>query len=226
MRRNDRQWTARVLGAIALAGIAGPAYALSSDREKTMNVKAGYSKVTQGNDKTPGVYFLKGDAATPLVVITQGSMKATGLEATMYQRPTGTKGAESSSSIQRVIINGKQAHIEQLQDKGGLMKADADRIDYDADTGIAVLTGNVVVVQQGSGTFNGEHMTYNTNTGEMEGSDAISHKPVTMTFEPKTKDAKDEPAATDKPAASDKPAVSDKPASVPAKKNGTSGDKP
>jgi lipopolysaccharide export system protein LptA len=216
MRRNDPRVGALLFGAIAIVVASTPAHALSSDREKTMNVKAGYSKVTQGNDKTPGVYFLKGDAATPLVVITQGSMKATGAEATLYQRPTGSKSAQSSSSIQRVIMTGKQAHIEQQQDKGGLMTANADKIDYDADTSIAVLTGNVVVVQQGSGTFNGEHMTYNTNTGEMESSDTTSHKPVTMTFEPKTKDAKAKPAVD-----AAKPA-----AETPAKKDGKSGDQP
>lgn len=222
MWRNDPTLAALAFGAIVLAGVARPAHALSSDREKTMNVKAGYSKVTQGNDKTPGVYFLKGDAATPLVIITQGTMKATGTEATMYQRPTGTKGAETSSSIQRVIITGKQAHLEQQQDKGGLMSTDADRIDYDADTGIAILTGNVVVVQQGSGTFKGEHMTYNTSTGEMEGTDTTSHKPVTMTFEPKTKAAKEAPAADGVKPAATPPAGT----GTPAKKDGTSGDQP
>jgi lipopolysaccharide export system protein LptA len=216
MRRSDLHLAALLFGAVAVVAIAKPAHALSSDREKTMNVKAGYSKVTQGSDKTPGVYFLKGDTATPLVVITQGSMKATGAEATLHQRPTGSKGTDGASSIQRVVLTGKQAHIEQQQDKGGLMTANADKIDYDADTSIAVLTGNVVVVQQGSGTFNGEHMTYNTNTGEMESSDATSHKPVTMTFEPKTKAEKDKPA-TDAPKAA---------AGAPAKKGGKPGDRP
>jgi len=84
----------------------------------------------------------------------------------------------------------------------------------------------VVVVQQGSGTFNGEHMTYNTNTGEMEGSDNVSHKPVTMTFEPKTKDAETKPAADEKPAVSGTPPAAGKPAPAPKKKNGKSGDKP
>ncbi|MEO7431910.1 MAG: lipopolysaccharide transport periplasmic protein LptA [Dokdonella sp.] len=222
MQRNDLHLAALAFGALSLAGLARPAHALSSDRDKTMNVKAGYSKVTQGNDKTPGIYFLKADAATPLVVITQGTMKATGSEATMYQRPTGAKGAGGSSSIQRVVITGKQAHLEQQQDKGGQMTANADRIDYDADTAIAVLTGNVVVVQQGSGTFNGEHMTYNTNTGEMESSDTTSHKPVTMTFEPKAKPEKAASAADGAKPAATSPAESNR----PAKKDGTPGEQP
>lgn len=184
MSRSEMHW---LRCALVIAGVAAGlphAQALSTDREKPMNVTADYSKITQGGDKAPGVAFLRGK-----VQITQGSIKATGAEATIYQHASAPKGSESSSSVQRVVLVGKQAHMEQQQDKGGLVSADADKIDYDADTSVAVLTGNVTVVQQGSGTFNGEHMTYNTNTGEMESSDTTSHKPVTMTFEPKTKAA-------------------------------------
>jgi hypothetical protein len=59
-------------------------------------------------------------------------------------------------------------------------------------------------------------MTYNTNTGEMESSDTTSHKPVTMTFEPKTKPASEKPASD---AAKPAPAA-------PAKKGGKPGDIP
>ncbi|MEO5626159.1 MAG: lipopolysaccharide transport periplasmic protein LptA [Dokdonella sp.] len=205
MSQSNRQVSRHVFGAVVIAILAAAplAHALSSDHEKPMNVTAGYSKITQGGDKGPGVAYLKGK-----VQITQGSMKANGAEATIYQHPT-PKGSDSGSSVQRVVLVGQQAHMEQLQDKGGTITADADKIDYDADTSVAVLTGNVTVVQQGSGTFKGEHMTYNTNSGEMESTDTTSHKPVTMTFEPKTKaaSAKDKPAA-DKPA-KDQPAKND-----------------
>ena len=207
MSPNSQHALRCALGAVVIAIFAAAplAHALSSDREKPMNVTAAYSKITQGGDKGPGVAYLKGK-----VQITQGSMKANGAEATIYQHPAAAKDSGSSgSSVQRVVLVGQQAHMEQLQDKGGTITADADKIDYDADTSIAVLTGNVTVVQQGSGTFNGEHMTYNTNTGEMESTDATSHKPVTMTFEAKTtaKPAKEKPAA-DK-AAKDTPAKKD-----------------
>jgi lipopolysaccharide export system protein LptA len=203
---------------LAIASVAGTplAHALSTDREKEMKVTADYSKITQGGDKAPGVAYLKGK-----VQITQGSMKANGAEATIYQHPTNAKGSESSSSVQRVVLVGQQAHLEQLQDKGGMITANADKIDYDADSSVAVLTGNVNVVQQGSGTFNGEHMTYNTNTGEMESTDTTSHKPVTMTFEPKTKAAA---PTNDKPAAGDAKPAAEK--SAKKKKGGTTGDTP
>ena len=83
---------------------------------------------------------------------------------------------------------GKQAHLEQVQDSDkGLMLADADKIDYDSDTGIAIFTGNVHVVQQGRSEFHGTAMTYNTNTGEMESGDNTAANRVTMTILPKAK---------------------------------------
>jgi len=184
--------------------LAAPgASALGTDRQQTMTTKSDYSKLVQSSAKSPGMAYLRGN-----VLIVQGSMKASGAEATLHQHPDGAKNAQGedvSGSVQRIVLTGKPAHLEQQQDNGGgLMTADAAKIDYDSDTGIAVLTGGVKVVQQGRGTFNGEHMTYNTNTGEMESADTASHTPITMTFEPKRKPA----AATPKPAG-DAPAKKD-----------------
>lgn len=217
-RLGARRNSAARLVLLALAALgAQSAFALSTDRQQPMNVTSDYSKLKQGSANAPGTAYLRGH-----VRIVQGSMKANGDEATIYQHPDGAKNAQGedvSGSIQRVILIGKQAHIEQQQDNGsGLMTADADKIDYDADTGVAILTGGVKVVQQGRGTFNGEHMTYNTNTGEMESVDNASHKPITMTFEPKKK-APPKPATKPgdaKPADAKPPET--KPA--PAKKDG------
>lgn len=196
------------LAALFSLAAAPAALALSSDRQQPMDVKAEYLKTTQGSDKAPGVAYLKGN-----VRIVQGTMKANGAEATVYQHPTGAKdkqGNDISGSVRRVVLTGRQAHMQQQQDGGGLVTADADSIDYDNDTSIAVLSGNVKVVQQGRGTFNGDRMTYNTNTGEMESGNTDSGRQVHLIFEPKAK-----PAATPAPAAAkpaDTPAPGDKPA--------------
>jgi lipopolysaccharide export system protein LptA len=121
-------------------------------------VTADYSKINQGKDKKPGTTYLRGN-----VRVVQGTMKANAAEATIHQKANG--------DVQRIVMTGKQAHVEQRQDGGGLMTADADQIDFDNDTSVAVLTGNVTVVQAGRGEFHGEKMTYNTNTGEMESGD-------------------------------------------------------
>ncbi len=214
LRANPENSAMRLALLLALAAAAPGALALSTDRQQTMTTKSDYTKVVQASANAAGSAYLRGN-----VQIVQGSMKAKGAEATIHQHPDGAKNAQGedvSGSIQRIVLVGKQAHIEQQQDNGaGLMTADADKIDFDSDTGIAVLTGSVKVVQQGRGTFNGERMTYNTNTGEMESADTVSHTPITMTFEPKKKPATKPTATEQKPADA-----------APAKKDGATDGQP
>lgn len=174
--------------ALVLVALAAPAaHALSSDREQPMDVKSNYSKMVQGSDKQPGHTYLRGD-----VRVVQGTMQANAAEATIHQDKAG--------EVTRVVLTGKPAHLQQQQDGGGLVKADAERIDYDHTRGIAELTGNVIVVQQGRGEFRGAHMTYNTNTGEMESGDNTAAGRVHMIIQPKAKPAA--PAAA-KPSGTD-----------------------
>jgi lipopolysaccharide export system protein LptA len=187
--------------ALALA-VAPLAHALSTDRDKPMDITADYQK-TQLNtsNKQPGVTHLRGN-----VRMLQGSLKASADEATMYQHPNGARDAQGndiSGGVQRVVLTGKRAHLEEQQDNnGGLVSADAARIDYNADSGIAELTGEVTVVQQGRGEFHGAHMTYNTNTGEMESGDTKPGNRVHIIMQPKAKPApKGAPDAPAKPAA-------------------------
>jgi lipopolysaccharide export system protein LptA len=192
------------------------AHALKSDKQQNMLINADYSKIVQNKDNNaPGVTYLTGN-----VTMDQGTTKARGDEATIYQHASNAKDAEGkdvSGDVQRVVMIGKkkQAHLEQQQDSGGLFTATSDKIDYDADTSVAVLTGNVVVVQPGRGQFKGATMTYNTNTGEMESGDKESSgQRVQMVIEPKNKGpAAAKPDATKpdatKPASEPKPATTD-----------------
>jgi lipopolysaccharide export system protein LptA len=166
--------------------------------------------VQNSNNNQPGVTYLNGN-----VTMDQGTTKARGDEATIYQHAGDAKDAQGkdiSGDIQRVVIIGKkkQAHMEQQQDGGGVFTATSDKIDYNADTSVAVLTGNVFVVQPGRGQFKGAYMTYNTNTGEMESGDKESSgQRVQMVIEPKNKaPAAVKPDAT-KPATEPKPATTD-----------------
>ena len=199
--------------ALALCLAASPfAHALGTDRDKPMDINADYQKTQLNSGGTqPGVTHLRGN-----VRITQGSLKANGAEATMYQHPANGKDAQGNSlagGVQRVVLTGKRAHLEQLQDdNGGLVTAEAEKIDYNADTGVAELTGDVTVVQQGRGEFHGAHMTYNTNTGEMESGDNTPANRVHMIIQPKAKP----PAA---PASKDA-----KPAGAPASKDAGAAD--
>ncbi|MFI4969887.1 MAG: lipopolysaccharide transport periplasmic protein LptA [Lysobacterales bacterium] len=208
MRRNERP--ARLIGlplatgvALFALGLAPAAHALGTDRQQQMKIDADYSKIKQGTAAAAGVTYLRGN-----VRIVQGSMKASGAEATLYQHPSNAKDAQGndiSGDVKRVVIVGKQAHMEQQQDGGGLMTADADRIDYDNDTSIADLSGGVSVVQQGRGEFHGAHMTYNTNSGEMESGDNTPANRVHIIMQPKAKPAA-QPAAKSAAPADAKPA--------------------
>ncbi len=176
---------------IVTAGVAGGliyaagAAALSTDRDQQLFIDANHQKSTQstsGTAKDPNITYLDG-----AVVMTQGSMKARGDHATIYQNPSGVLDADGKSgSLTRVVLVGKQAHMQQVHDGDcNLMTGDADNIDFHNDTSLAVLTGHVVVVQKDKGEFHGEHMIYNTKTGEMESGDNSPTSRVHMIMEPK-----------------------------------------
>jgi len=194
------------LAALALMLAPLAAEALTSDKQQNMLINSDHAKIVQNKDNNqPGVTYLTGN-----VTMDQGTTKARGDEATIYQHAADAKDAQGrdiSGDVQRVVMLGKkkQAHLEQQQDAGGLMTAESDKIDYNADTSIAVLTGNVVVNQPGRGQFKGAYMTYNTNTGEMESGDKTSDSQrVQMVIVPKNKPAAD--ATAPKPATPPKPA--------------------
>ncbi|MGH8041164.1 MAG: lipopolysaccharide transport periplasmic protein LptA [Rudaea sp.] len=183
----------RWIALVAALVMAQAALALQNDRSQPMNIDANYQKSTQsrtGKADDPDITQLDGN-----VVMTQGSMKAHADHATIYRNPSAVVDANGNAgSLTRVLLTGKPAHLQQLHDGDcSLMSADADRIDYSNATGVAILTGNVSVIQHGKGEFHGERMIYNTNTGEMESGDDSPSSRVHMVMQPKSQRAK--PAA-------------------------------
>jgi len=181
----------RIAATLTALGLAADAFALGSDRSQSMYIDAHYQKTTQsqtGKAGDPDITHLDGD-----VVMTQGSMKTHADHATIYKNASGvTDKNGTAGGITRVVLTGKQAHLQQVHDGDcSLMTADADTIDYLNDSGLATLTGHVVVVQKGKSELRGERMTYNTNTGEMESGDNAPGSRVRMVIEPKS----DQPAA-------------------------------
>ena len=126
------------------------------------------------------------------VIAVQGTLKMTGAKALL-----SIDGDTQISHIHVTAGPGKLAHIEQIDDAGNLMTGDADVLDYDNINGIAVLTGNAVVHQQGRGESHGDKLTYNTQTSQMTGSSG-SDGQVHMIFLPKPKPGA--PATGAKPA--------------------------
>lgn len=178
----SRRASARFALAIVVLGLlaAQPALARKSDRQQEMQVAA---KNFDGFQKPNSVSTLTGN-----VVITQGTLKATGAQAKVY--------FDADTQISRVVITGSPAHLEQLDDSGNLMLGDAATLDYDNLKGIAVLSGNASVTQKGRGEARGDRLTYNTETSQMTGESAGDGL-VHMTFKPKP-----QPAAAPAPASS------------------------
>lgn len=176
--------------AVSVVLLLAPAIGLAkqSDRNQPLN----YTAVsTDAFQKPNSVSTLKGK-----VVITQGTMRMTGDLAKIY--------LDGDSQIARIVVTGHPAHIEQLDDNNNLMTGDAATLDYDNIKGIAVLTTNAVVKQQGRGHFEGDKLTYNTQTSQITG-ESNGNGLVHGTFLPKPRPAK--PAATDAGASTPTPAT-------------------
>ena len=138
------------------------------------------------------------------VVLSQGTLKITGDLAKIH--------FDVDQNVSRIEITGAPAHIQQLDDSGNLMTGDSAKLDYDNNHGIAVLTGNAVVKQQGRGEAHGDKLTYNTETAQMSGSSG-SDGMVHMTFLPKPRSA---PAQTPAPASKPAAASTATPPATPA----------
>lgn len=146
-----------------------PALAKKSDRQQEMHIAA---KHFDGFQKPNSVSTLRGS-----VLITQGTLKASGDEAKVY--------FDGNSQIARVVITGTPAHLQQLDDHDNLVQGQAATIDYDNLKGIAVLQGTASIKQQGRGQAHGDKLTYNTQTSKMTGESAGDGL-VHMTFKPTT----------------------------------------
>jgi lipopolysaccharide export system protein LptA len=161
--------------------VIAPAHAKQSDRSQPMDVKASHF---DGFQKPNSVSTLKGN-----VIITQGTLKATGEQAKVY--------FDADTQIDRVVLTGNPAHIQQLDDNGNLMRGEASTIDYQSSKDFAVLQGHASIAQQGRGEAHGDRLTYNTQTSQMTG-DSGGDGTVHLVFQPKNKPA----AAAPAPAAS------------------------
>jgi lipopolysaccharide export system protein LptA len=177
-----------IRAALACLGLAlaADAFALKSDRDQQMLLDANHQTSMQsqtGKAGDPDITHLDGN-----VVMTQGSMKGHGDHAVIYKNPSGVVDAKGNAGkMTRVVFTGKPANMQQVHDDDcGLMTAAANTIDYDVQTGIATLTGQVVVVQKGKGESHSEHMIYDTNTGAMESGDTSLTSRVHVVMEPKT----------------------------------------
>ncbi|GGA49431.1 lipopolysaccharide transport periplasmic protein LptA [Dyella nitratireducens] len=155
------------------------AHAKTGDRNQPMNT----SQVSVNGFNAPNTIT----TLTGNVVVTQGTMKATGDVAQIY--------LDGQSQVSRIVMKGRPAHIQQLDDNDHLMTGEAPTLDYDNINGIAVLQPNAVVTQQGMGDAHADKLTYNTNTTYFTGTGNVS-----MTYLPKQRQNANAPQPAPAPA--------------------------
>lgn len=141
----------RSLLVLLLAAACAPAWALTSDREKPMDVSAGRSEFGLGE----GQSVLSGS-----VRITQGTTEVQADRAVIHQSKAG--------DILRAVLEGKPASLAQDLDDGGRLDARALNIDYDIKAEQVVFTG-AVVISQPKGEMRAERVTYDLATGKLSG---------------------------------------------------------
>lgn len=152
----------------ALLALAPAAPAKQGDRDQPVNVDAARFDGQNQPNSTMHLYTH--------VVITQGTLKVTGDRADIH--------LDANTRVDHAIVTGQPAHLQQEDDNGNLMTADAAKIDYDVSTGIAVLTGHAVVDQKGRGHAEGDRLVYDTKTSAMRGESHGDNR-VHLIFQPK-----------------------------------------
>lgn len=198
--RSSRPASVRRIAELALlvAGLAAmaPAFALKSDADQPVGIDAQKFSGRQGDKVTYSV----------AVHMTQGSFVADGDTATGY--------FDKNDAIDRAVLTGKPAKVQQKLDDGSMMYGHADTIDYQVGANTVILTGNASIVQTGKGEYHGARLVYNTDSGQVSGEGGAEGR-VHMILQPKKK-----PAATPAPAASAAPAPASSTA-TPAAAGGT-----
>lgn len=160
------------------------AQATQADRDQPVNVNADSFQGSQDAGKAT----LNGN-----VKIDQGTLHADGGNAVAT--------FNKDNQVQRVVLTGKPAHMQQKLDDGSMVHGSADTIDYTVSENTVVLTGNATVVQQDRGEFHGAKLVYNTDSGQINGEGGAGGQ-VHMVLQPKTSTGKParKPAAPSTPA--------------------------
>lgn len=139
----------------ALAAVLGfssfAAWAIPSDRQQPISLVADRATF---NERT-GITTYTGN-----VIIEQGTMK--------LQANSIVANLNSKKQISTITANGSPARFQQKIDAAkGIAKGQAQKIVYNADTGIITLTGNAFLEQDGA-SIRGNTLRYSMNKGDIE----------------------------------------------------------
>lgn len=127
------------------------AYALPEDANQPIRLTADRATFSEST----GVTTYSGN-----VVISQGTLKITASNLTV--------NLDQNRSIQSAVAAGSPATFEQVVSlEKGLAKGSAQRIDYNAQTGIVTLSGNAKLTQNNA-SFSGNTIRYSLKMGDVE----------------------------------------------------------
>lgn len=141
----------RSLFGLSLYAISTMIFALPSDRNKEISLIA--DRATY-NDRT-GITTYTGN-----VVIEQGTLK--------INAASIVANLNSNKQISTVNASGSPAKFQQqLETNRGIARGEAQKIVYNAETGILNLTGNAYLYQDGA-SIRGNSLKYSMNKGDIE----------------------------------------------------------
>ena len=140
---------------LLVAGLAimssSTVFALPSDRQQPISLVADRATF---NEKT-GVTTYSGN-----VIIEQGTMR--------LQAGSIVANLNAKKEISTITATGSPANFQQqVSANKGLTKGQAQKIVYNAETGILTMTGNAQLEQDGS-SIRGETLKYSMNKGDIE----------------------------------------------------------
>lgn len=161
---------------LLLLALPGLARALPEDAQQPIQITADNARF----DEKSGEALYRGN-----VQIVQGTLRVNG--------DTLTLKVDAQGNLQTARTIGKQAHYEQKTDPAkGLVKADANEILFDNNTGVITLVGNAVL-RQDSANFSGPRIVYSTVRKQIEATGDSTQR-VQLTFPPSARNGGKTPA--------------------------------
>ena len=157
--------------ALAACLVCSAPQAKQSDSSQPVQVDADHSLMNQ--DK--GLLTLTGN-----VHIDQGTMHLDGAKA--------VGNFDQDNKIEHAVLTGSPAHMHQQMDDGSMVRGQANTIDYKVSNNTIVLIGDASVVHEGQGEFHGARLTYNTDSGQINGEGGPGGQ-VHMILQPQKKSA-------------------------------------
>lgn len=159
-----------------LLALPSLAQALPEDAQQPIQITADNARF----DEKSGEALYRGN-----VQIVQGTLRVSGDSLTLK--------VDAQGNLQTARTLGKQAHYEQKTDPSkGLVKADANEILFDNNTGVITLLGNAVL-RQDNANFSGPRIVYSTVRKQIEATGDSTQR-VQLTFPPSARNGGKTPA--------------------------------